>query len=259
MRLDLPEMKWATIPAGPFTMGALLSGEESQRSKLSTVESPRHVVTLTRSFYVLTTPVSEALWLHVMFQGNWAYWIAHKELATAWWLPNVLKTALSPVKVSWNDAVAFCNALSRLAKINEAYLINEDGVYWEGPAANGYRLPTEAEWEYACRAGADFDPTIRSLQEHEMGTNIRPANAFGVSGMEDGIYEWCWDIEGAAHLYRGTDEVDPLGPTQTSEERFTNIRERITRKGPYRLWCTEDTGQRGFRLVRTVRAPEKLT
>ena len=101
MRLDLPEMKWAAIPAGQFTMGALLPGEESQRGNFSTVESPRHVVTLTRPFYVLTTPVGDALWLHVMFQGNWAYWIAHKELANAWWLPNILKTALSPVEVTW--------------------------------------------------------------------------------------------------------------------------------------------------------------
>ena len=259
MRLDLPEMKWATIPAGPFTMGALLPGEESQRSKLSTVESPRHVVTLTRSFYVLTTPVSEALWLHVMFQGNWAYWIAHKELATAWWLPSMLKTALKPAKVTWNDAVAFCNALSRLAKINELYLINEDGVYWEGPAATGYRLPTEAEWEYACRAGADFDPTTRGLHEREMGTNIRPANVFGVSGMEDGIYEWCWDIEGAEHLRHGTDVIDPLGADQTCEVGFTKRRERINRMGPYRLWCPEYSGHRGFRLVRTVRAVGTLT
>jgi formylglycine-generating enzyme required for sulfatase activity len=277
MRLDLPEMKWATIPAGQFTMGALLAGEESQRRDGSTVESPQHVVTLTRPFEILTTPVSEALWLQVMFKGNWAYWIAHKELATAWWLPKIIKTSLRPFDVSWNDAIAFCNALSRLAKIDEAYLVNEDGVYWEGPAAIGYRLPTEAEWEYACRAGDDFDDTIRTDLQSSIkrleddlektswnaAASIRPPNVFGVSGMEDGIYEWCWDSEGAKHLYHGTDETDPLGPDRTGQQEPT--KHRVIRKGPFRSFFPKDkkSFDLGFRPVRTIgglpSAPKELT
>ncbi|WP_052850559.1 formylglycine-generating enzyme family protein [Streptomyces avicenniae] len=106
--------------------------------------------------------------------------------------------------VSWPDAVRFCNALSAREGLTPAYgtAVGPEGVV-RYPSADGYRLPTEAEWEHACRAGTD-GPRYGELDEiawhrgnsaeraHPVGG--RRPNAWGLYDMLGNVWEWCWDV-----------------------------------------------------------------
>ena len=142
--------------------------------------------------------------------------------------------------VSWLDAVRFCNAMSAEAGLSPAYVINGETVTWIR-SADGYRLPTEAEWEYACRAGTItpfntihatspaeanyyghypyeieenyFDDSVletrpgRYRQTTVEVTSFDP-NPWGLYNMHGNVNEWCWDLYGA---YDPEDTVDPAG------------------------------------------------
>ena len=106
--------------------------------------------------------------------------------------------------VSWWEAVGYCNLLSGQQGLRPAYLVDLEAeqVEWD-PAADGYRLPTEAEWEYACRAGTS-GPRYGPLDEiawyrgnsgercHEVGG--RRPNPWGLFDMLGNVWDWCWDI-----------------------------------------------------------------
>lgn len=119
--------------------------------------------------------------------------------------PSTAERDASPVEgVSWRDAVEFCNALSQHDGFTPAYHPHADGegVEWD-PAAEGYRLPTEAEWEHACRAGTT-GPRYGPLDDiawyrgnadgqlHDVGG--RQPNAWGLYDMLGNVWEWCWDL-----------------------------------------------------------------
>jgi formylglycine-generating enzyme len=104
--------------------------------------------------------------------------------------------------VSWWDAIRFCNALSARAGLAAAYTIGDDEVSW-GTSVLAYRLPTEAEWEHACRAGTagprygplDAIGWYRDNSEgrlHHVGT--RQPNDWGLHDMLGNVWEWCWDV-----------------------------------------------------------------
>ncbi|WP_090798893.1 SUMF1/EgtB/PvdO family nonheme iron enzyme [Paenibacillus sp. GP183] len=108
------------------------------------------------------------------------------------------------VNVSWNDAISFCNLLSQLTGLKEYYSVIDDGervvCNWD---ADGYRLPTEAEWQYACKAGTvgyrygelDEIAWYHGNSEgmvHEAGKKL--PNAWGLYDMLGNIWEWCWDL-----------------------------------------------------------------
>jgi formylglycine-generating enzyme required for sulfatase activity len=123
---------------------------------------------------------------------------------------------LPVVSVSWLDAARYCNALSERAGLAPAYALTADGAAWD-TAASGYRLPTEAEWEHACRASTT-GPRYGALDEiawhrgnaggarHAVGT--RAPNAWGFHDLLGNVWEWCWDVYdaevyGAYRVLRG--------------------------------------------------------
>jgi formylglycine-generating enzyme required for sulfatase activity len=104
--------------------------------------------------------------------------------------------------VSWWDAIRFCNALSERRGLAPVYRVGGDDVTRDA-SATGYRLPTESEWEYACRAGTtgprygtlDSVAWYRGNSEgrvHEVG--VRQPNGWGLHDTLGDVWEWCWDL-----------------------------------------------------------------
>jgi formylglycine-generating enzyme required for sulfatase activity/serine/threonine protein kinase len=177
-------MRLTLVPAGAFIMGSD-TGQADER--------PAHNVRITRPFYLSSTEVTNAQWKAVM--GS---------------LPSKWKDDARPVEqVSWDDAVAFCNTLS--ARLDEKV------------AGREYRLPTEAEWEFACRAGSStrysFGDSAAALDEYAwfkansngqtQPVGQKKPNAWGLYDMHGNVWEWCSDAY--APYPSGTIE-DPIGP-----------------------------------------------
>jgi len=188
------DMDFVLIPAGEFMMGSTKT-EPGERGN----EQPRHKVKLTKSFFMAATEVTQAQYKTVM--GKNPSWRRKGD-------------DLPVTEISWNDAVAFCQALSK-----------RDGVR--------YRLPTEAEWEYACRAGTttpfSAGETLRpGLANHcpaygtPRGETYRkelapvaeyPANPWGLYDMHGNVAEFCQDWFELLY-YKRSPGQDPRGPAK---------------------------------------------
>jgi formylglycine-generating enzyme required for sulfatase activity/serine/threonine protein kinase len=210
-------MRLVLIPSGEFMMGSPDSDPEAEPD-----EKPQHKVRITRPFYLGVHEVTQAQYEMVMgvnpssFSANGG---GRDQVSGR-------STDRHPVeRVTWFDSVRFCNGLSDMEGRKRFYEIDRDIVRvqdWNGP---GYRLPTEAEWEYACRAGEEmkysFGDDPAGLGEfawfsgnsgnrpHPVGEKGR--NAFGLFDMHGNVWEWCWDYYGA---YEGESVADPHGPPQ---------------------------------------------
>ena len=147
-------------------------------------------------------------------------------------------------EVSWLDAVGFCNALSRAMGLTPCYELGDDGEGREAICAwtaDGYRLPSEAEWEYACRAGSrevrygELDAIAwhrgnSGGAAHEVST--RAPNAWGFHDMIGNVWEWCWDVfdakvYGPYRVFRGGGWCDEARGCRASCRRKSHPTYRI--------------------------------
>ncbi|MDR1903705.1 MAG: SUMF1/EgtB/PvdO family nonheme iron enzyme [Treponema sp.] len=181
------------LPGGLFMMGS--PGYETFRDD-DEAQRPIQV----RGFYIGKYEVRQKEYMDVM--GN---------------NPSRFKGPNLPVEqVSWYDALEYCNRLSIKEGLIPAYTINGAVVSWNRDA-DGYRLPTEAEWEYACRAGTNsaYSLIIKNNKQHAnyngkgtVDAGSFPPNIWGIYDMHGNVWEWCWDIYGPYNL---TTQNNPEG------------------------------------------------
>lgn len=133
--------------------------------------------------------------------------------------PSVFKGTHRPVEsVSWLDAIDFCNALSRACELEDYYDVVSGHEVKVSPKHNdGYRLPTDAEWEYACRADSgkvQYGPIdqiawyAENSNDSTQDVGMKQPNAFGLHDMLGNVWEWCWDVYdaevyGSYRVFRG--------------------------------------------------------
>lgn len=206
-------MRFVKIPAGEFLMGSAADDPAAADN-----EKPAHRVIISRPFYLGVHEVTQAQYEQVM--GENPSWFApdgpgRRDVAG-------LDTANHPVdRVSWEEAVEFCRRLSALPA--------------ERAAGRVYCLPTEAEWEYACRAGtttsfhtgesltpaaaciraASTEPASKShapqVPRSTRPVGSFPPNAFGLYDMHGNVWEWCADWYDPDYYARAP-KLDPAGP-----------------------------------------------
>ena len=213
------ESKMILIPTGKFTMGS------PENEKLRNNDEKQHDVTI-NSFYVDAYEVTQQDYALVMGEN-----------------PSFNKGDNLPVEnVSFYDAIKFCNKKSRLEKLTPCYIISGKDVLWD-KRADGYRLLTEAEWEYACRAGRDSvfntgdwsnpidfnydgenpyqieENYLRRINRNVQTGMVRgktiavdslEPNALGLYNMHGNVAEWVFDFYGQYELRRYVDPYCPL-------------------------------------------------
>ncbi len=237
-------MKMVLIPAGEFMMGSKLSPDEvadryGGKAKYFTDEHPRHSVSITEPFYMGVTEVTHEQYEAVMGEK-----------------PSHFDGKQNPAElVTWNDATEFCKKLSQ--KTGETI-----------------RLPTEAQWEYACRAGSTsaycFGESERQLGDYAWYDDNsdgkthpvaqKKPNDWGLYDMHGNVWEWCRDWYDGDY-YENNTITNPTGPTSGSY--------RVVRGGSWANYayyvrsanrdCSDPSFTYlgfGFRVVLRVSSPE---
>ncbi len=250
-------MKMVLLPAGEFMMGSPES--EADRSK---DEGPQHRVRITRPFYLGQYPVTLGEFVTFYHDANYKLEMerdnkgdygldSDKPSEKRPWAAGFENGNDHPVVfLTWNDAVAFCE-----------WMTKKEG--------KEYRLPTEAEWEYACRAGSTtrycFGDSESELGDYAWYTansdhkthpvGQKRANAFGLYDVHGNVWQWCADWYGSDY-YAASPAADPTGPSSGSS--------RVLRGGSWLFRPNDDRSanrlrftpvnrliSKGFRVART--------
>lgn len=271
------------IPPGEFLMGssdaqveealkaaAELKIDQRTQDRIRTQERPQHRMKIAHPFLMAATEVTRAQFrkfvddtgyrteAEVLGTGNSA---AAKKAAPddrngfTWLTPGFPQKENAAVsQVSWNDAVAFCNWLSRQEEFAPSYRQDADNGWTLIPGRNGYRLPGEAQWEFACRAGSTgqyhFGDDYRDLEKYDwynrIGTNAtrtvgtKLPNPFGLHNMHGNVGEWCQDFFDPG-FYQTSRRSDPNGPAT----RLSPESRRVIRGGDW--WTTAVRCRSAFR------------
>lgn len=194
------------LPGGRFLMGSPDSDDMAFDN-----EKPQHEVTVS-SFRIAITPVTMELYREILPEFSAAQAKAEARLPIT--------------DVTWFNAIEFCNRLSERAGYRPCYS-QRSGQWRCDWRADGYRLPTEAEWEYACRAGsttrysfsddpADLDGYAwydGNANGHVQPVATKRANPWGLYDLHGNVWEWCWDCYGA---YSPKPARNPRGPEKTT-------------------------------------------
>jgi len=211
------------VPGGTFTMGDVWGGGNGD-------ETPTHEVTLS-GFYISKYEVTQKQYVDVMGRSD-----------ESWTLYYGVGDNYPAYYVMWYKAVEFCNKLSEQDGLTPCYTINGTSVTCDF-SANGYRLPTEAEWEYAARSGGRDDRKWSGTNtESEMGNyawyyynsdkphpvGTKQPNDLGIYDMSGNFWEWCWDWYSSSY-YSSSPSSNPTGPSSGGH--------RVVRGGSY----TQDT------------------
>ncbi len=253
----MPASTYVTIPAGTFKMGAI-DGEEGVNESKEIFD--KAMVTITRPFAMKTTEVTNAEWYFVMDALTPSY-----------------KKACGldcPVgNVTWTKALEYLNALSKKEGLEECYDLSGELAEWKkGVECTGYRLPTQAEWEYAARGGTkgarygELDDIAWYYDNsgdaaHPVGK--KAPNTYGLYDMIGNVWEWAWDAEKWDKPFAGK-MTDPIigGLSQGDSSEAGS---RVIRGGSYHHGRSENRAAHlyqypvssgdeyhGFRPVRTV-------
>ena len=202
------EYAMVDVNAGSFLMGLPGRGFMFPRHTVA------HQVEITRPYAIGIDEVHQDLWVEIMHTRPWRP-IFNRCFPEQ--LANDDQTAATCV--SWYEVVDFCNRLSALARLQQAYEIDGREVRWNRDA-NGYRLPTEAEWEYAARGGNDDPHTgffnavaARNYRENmyhgRVDTAAAEPNIWGIRNMVAKMSEWVWDYYDKE--YELGPAYDPIG------------------------------------------------
>ena len=243
---SLPVFETVSVDPGEFMMGCL-----PKDTLCVPFEKPRHKVKITHRLEVMTTEVTQELYQVVVGKNPSRFTDCGPRC---------------PVEnVNWDEAISFANKLSLKQGLTPCYKLSGSDIEWDIGTCTGWRLPTEAEWEWLAKGGKNdlysggLSPGDRAWykansqdQSHPVGQ--KKPNAYGLYDMSGNVFEWVWDWYGA---YSDTPSTNPIGPEGgmdkvcrgggwNLETKFARVSRRMHDMPAVR------SGFIGFRLVRKL-------